>query len=197
MQVHTLTAGTGKASFFVLCDKRDDINRVPVSAERLRQWRCGVEALGAFLAQSLGIQSESHRKAGDGLWELGLVAAKKRSQMVCLKANEALELVAGQTAVPLAELVRFGADGYSVDCEAIRQLVDAANTGDNRYTPSNARREARKLDTQAVHKRWQNEYRAQKKSRPEMSDVWFAQQIAKLSIGNGRSAETIRKHMKR
>ena len=41
----------------------------------------------------------------------------------------------------------------------IRRLVDAATTADNRYTPSNARREARKLDTQAMYESWQKEYR--------------------------------------
>jgi hypothetical protein len=57
------------------------------------------------------------------------------------------------------------------------------------------RREARKLDTQAMHEDWQREYRKLKKNRPDMSDVWYSQQIAKLAIAEGRSAETIRKHM--
>jgi hypothetical protein len=143
------------------------------------------------------MRPESQRKAGEGLWELGLVTGKKRSQMVCLRANGALELVAGQNAVPLAELVRFGIAGYSVDSETIRQLVDAATTGDPRHTPSSTRREARKLETQARHERWRKEFRALKKRRPEMSDKWHSQQIAKLHVADGCSAETIRKHMKR
>jgi hypothetical protein len=197
MPVHTVSVGTGKAASFVVCDKRDDINRVPVSAERLRQWRCGVEAVAGFVAQSLGLRAESQRKAGAGLWELGLVTGKKRSQMVCLRVDEALELVAGENAIPLAEVVRSGAEGYSVDGAAIRQLVDTATTGDSRYTPSNERREARKLKTQARHERWRKEYRALKKRHSGMSDVWYAQQIARLEIAQGRSAGTIRKHMKR
>lgn len=197
MPVHTMTAGTGKADSFVVCDKRDDINRVPVSAGRLRQWRCGVEAVGGFVAQSLGLRPESQRRAADGLWELGLVTGKKRSQMVCLRVGEALDLVAGENAVPLAEVVRSGAEGYSVDGAAIRQLVDTATTGDSRYTPSNARREARRLETRDLHERWRKEYRALKKRRPDMSDVWYSQQIAKMDIAEGRNAETIRKHMKR
>jgi hypothetical protein len=197
MPVHTLPIGTGAAASFVVCDKRDDINRVAVSAERLRQWRCGVEAVGAFVARSLGLRSDSQLKAEAGLWELGLVAGKKRSQMVCLRANEALDLVAGQNAIPLAGLVLFGAEGYSVDTRAVRQLVDAATTGDPRHTPSNARREARKLDTQALHESWRKEYWALKQRRPEMSDVWYSQQIAKMDIAQRRNAETIRKHLKR
>jgi hypothetical protein len=197
MPVHTLPSRTGPAVSFVVCDKRDDTNRVEVPAEQLRQWRCGVEAVGAFVARSLGLRSDSQRKTDAGLCELGLVTGKKRSQMVCLRAKEVLELVVGQNAVPLAGFVLFGAEGYSVDTEAVRQLVDAATTGDPRHTPSNARREARKLDTQALHESWRKEYRALKQRRPEMSDVWYSQQIAKMDIAKGLNAETIRKHLKR
>ena len=105
--------------------------------------------------------------------------------------------MAGNNAVPLAEVVRYGTEGYSVDGEAIRQLVDAATTGDSRYTPSNVRREARKLETQSLHESWQKEYRALKKRHPGMSDVWYSQRIAKMEIAQGLNAETIRKHMKR
>jgi hypothetical protein len=197
MPVHTLPFGAGKAASFVVCDKRDDISRVEVPGERLRQWRCGAEAVGAFVAQSLGLRADNQRKMDAGRWELGLVTGKKRSQMVCLRANGALELVAGDTAVPLAELVRFGTEGYSVDCEAILQLVDTATTGDSRYTPSGARRESRKLKTQALHESWRKAYRALKQRHPGMSDKWYSQQIAKMDIAKERSAETIRKHMKR
>ena len=196
MPVYTLPAGAGAAASFVVCDKRDDINRVEVSAARLRQWRCGVEAVAAFVARSLGLRDDNPRKTEAGLWELGLIKGRKRSQMVCLRASERLELVAGQNAVPLPELVGFGAEGYSVDREAIRQLVDDSTTGDSRYTPSNARREARKLDTQALYEKWRKEYRALKQRRPGMSGVWYSQQIAKMDIAAGKSAETIRKHMK-
>jgi len=197
MPVHTMPAEKGPAASFVVCDKRVDINRVPVSAERLRQWRCVADAVGAFVAQGLGLRAESQRKGDAGLWELGLVKGKKRSQMVCLRAGEVLEMVVGQNAIPLTALVSYGAEGFAVDVEAIGQLVDDATTADPRYTPNSARNEARKLKTQALYASWQKEYRTLKKRRPQMSDVWYSQQIEKLDIGQGRSAETIRKHMKR
>lgn len=197
MPVHTLPGGAGIASSFVVCDKRNDINRVEVPAERLRQWRCGGAAVGAFVAQCLGLRADNQRKSDAGPWELGLVTGKKRSQVACLRMREGLEVVAGGNAVPLVGLVRFGADGFSVDCDAIRQLVDAATIGDSRYTPSNARREARKLKTQTLHKSWQKALRSVRKERPGMSDVWYSQQIAKMDIAQGRNAETIRKHMNR
>lgn len=197
MPVNTVSGGTGESASFVVCDKRDDINRVPIPAAQLRQWRCGVEAVARFTASSLGLRSDSPRKAADGLWELGVIKGAKRSQMVCLRANGALELVAANSAIPLVELVRSGAEGYSVDAEVVRRLVDAATTGDARYTPSNARREARKLDTQALYESWRKEYQTLKKRRPEMSDTWYSRQIARTDAGQDRNAETVRKHMKR
>jgi hypothetical protein len=44
---------------------------------------------------------------------------------------------------------------------------------------------------------WRKEYRALKKQRRNMSDVWYARQTAKQEIAAGRNAETIRKHMKK
>jgi hypothetical protein len=186
---------TDTTILFVVCDKRDDINRVRLTEAHLRQWRCGVEAVRAFVARGLGLRS-GQQKMSSGVWELGVLRGRKRSQMVCLRTGEALELVVGERALPLGEFVTFGPESYSIDVEVVRGLVDEATTGDPRYTPSVARREVRKLDTLALHESWQTEYQALKKRRPEMSDVWYSQQIAKMDIASGRSAETIRKHMK-
>ena len=58
MPVVTFPAGTGPVVSFVVCDKRDDISRVDVPVERLQQWRCGAEAVGAFVARSLGLRPD-------------------------------------------------------------------------------------------------------------------------------------------
>ena len=195
MPVYCLPAGKRPVVWFTVCDKRDDINRVPVPAEQLRQWRCASEDVSAFVAQSLGLRPTTQRKTTDGLWELGILTGRKRSQMLCLRANGDLELLAGNNAVPLTELLRYESACYAVDVVAAKRLVDAATTADSRYTPSTARRETRKLETLATYKAWKSAYRTLKKSRPDMSDVWYSQQIAKL-CSNGRSADTIRKHMK-
>ena len=196
MPIHTIP-GTRPPVSFVICDKRDDINRVKVPAERLQEWRSDGEAVGVFVAKSLGIRAEGQRKIRDGLWEIGLVRGKKRSQMLCLKADGSLELLAGSNSVPLSELLQFETKGYSIDATAVQQLADMASTGDSRYTPSNARQEARKLDTQNIYESWRKAYREFKTRRPGMSDVWYSQQIAKSPSAASRNAETIRKHMKR
>ena len=195
MPLHTPPTKGAPASFIV-CDKRSDINRVAVPIERLTQWQCTADAVCGFIAVSVGMRRSDQRADGADLWNIGIATGDKRSHMLCLQANDVLALVAGGKAVPLAELIDYHDGGYSLDGAMIRQLVDAATTADDRYTPSNARREARKLDTQAMYESWRKACRDLKKTRRNMSDVWYSQQIAKMGIAQGRSADTIKKNMK-
>ncbi|MFI5398585.1 MAG: hypothetical protein ACHQ9S_23895 [Candidatus Binatia bacterium] len=197
MPVHTVPVGPRGPSTFIVCDKRSDINRVPVSAEGQKQWRCNADAVCGFVARSLGLRRSDQHPADAGLLNIGIARGDKRSQMLGLRADGDLALVVANNATPLAELVGYRDGEYSVDGAMVRQLVDSATTADPRYTPSNARREARKLDTQATYERWQKAYRDLKRRRRNMSDVWYAQQIAKQNIAARRSADTIRKHMKK
>jgi hypothetical protein len=196
MPVHTLPATAGSQASFIVCDKRSDINRVPVPAERLTSWRCSAELVCEFIAANLGLHGRARQMDSTGRWEIGITFGDKRSQMLCLEANDALALVAGNNMVPLAEVIEFHDGEYALDHAMVRRLVDSATTADNRYTPSKARREARKLDTQARYENWRKAYRELRKKRPNMSDVWYSKQIAKKGIADGRDAETIRKKMK-
>lgn len=197
MPVHTVPGGRHGSASFIVCDKRDDINRVPVSTELLTQWRCNTEAVCGFIAKSLGLRRSKQRAANGGFWKIGIGRGDKGTQMLCLRAAGDLTLVAGHSAKPLADVVGFRGGEYWVDAAMIRELVDSATTADPRYTPGNARREARKLDTQAMYEAWRKAYRILKRQRRNMSDVWYSRQIARMDIATGRNAETIRKHMKK
>lgn len=197
MPIHTLPVKVGAPASFIVCDKRSDINRVPVPTERLTLWQCNVNAVCGFVAASLGLRRSDKQTDSADLWEIGIAAGDKRSQMLCLQANGELVLVAGSNMVPLAEFIEYHDGGYMLDGTMVRRLVDAATTTDNRYTPSNAKREARKLDTQAMYASWRKAYRDLRKKRWNMSDVWYSRKIAKMDIAHNRNAETIRKHMKK
>lgn len=199
MPVHVIPAESKRpARAFIACDKRSDTSRVPVPLASLTQWQCGVDAVCGFIAASLGLRRSDKRAASSALLEIGIATGGKRSQMLCLQANGDLALVAGSNSQPLAEAVEYHDGAYSLDGTMIRQLVDAATTTDNRYTPSNAKREARKLDTQAMYADWQKAYRDlhKKHKNKNMSETWYSQQIAKMDIAKGRDASTIKKHMK-
>jgi len=181
---------------FIVCDEPEDMGRIKVSFDRMRQWQSNTDAVCGFVATSLGLRRSDKRAASTDLWEIGVATGNKRSQMLCLKANGVLSLVAGNNALPLADFIGHANGAFSLDAVMVRQLVDSANTADVRYTPSTAKREASKFDTQAMYESWSKEYRAQKKKRPNMSDVWYSQQIAKSTVGHGRNASTIKKNMK-
>jgi len=196
MQVHSVSSTPRDTESFIVCDKRSDINRVSVPLDRLTQWQCNVQAVCGFVVDAVGIRSVTKQTDDAGLWEIGVATGNKRSQMLCLQTKGALALVAGSNALPLADFIGYANGAYSIDAMMVRQLVDAATTADPRHTPSTAKREARKLDTQARYAAWQKEYRALKKRRPDESVVWYSEQIAKSAVAQGRDASTIKKNMK-
>jgi len=197
MPVHTLTTAAGVPSSFIVCDKRSDTNRVPAPSERLIQWRCDAPAVCGFVAENLGLR-HTVKSERDGLWEIGITTGNKRSQMLCLDASGVLTLVIGTNKVPLVDLVDFHEGQFSLDEAMIRRMVDAETTADPRHTPTIVKREARKLGTQTIYEGWQKKYRELKRKKPGMGGIWYSQQIAKNKPLNplGRSAETIRKHIK-
>jgi hypothetical protein len=196
MPVHTLTRANAPAAYFVVCDKRSDTNRVPVPAARLALWRCDAQAVCGFIAASLGLQQTTVQPSEDGLLPIGIARGNKRTQMLCLRVQGHLALVVGTDAMPLADVIGFENGGFTLDRPVIHQMVDAATTADTRHTPSTAKRDARKIDTQAMYASWQKAYRALLKKSPGNSDVWYSQQIAKADKVHVRDPSTIKKHMK-
>lgn len=197
MPVQTRIHPSRGAVSFIDCDKRNDISRVLVPVDRLEQWRCTAELVCAFVATSLELrQSDKHPPASAEFLEIGMAAGNSRTQMLSLQMGGELMLGAGGNKLPLADVIEYRHGAYFLGGARVRQLIDAATTADNRYTPTNAKRDARKLETQAKYRDWQKEYRTLTKKRPNMSDTWYAQQIAKLPIAKGRSAATIKKNMR-
>jgi hypothetical protein len=199
MPVQTVTRPNAPPSTsFVVCDKRSDVNRVPIPAARLALWRCDAQAVCGFVAACLGLQQTTVVPSENGLLPIGIARGNKRTQMLCLRVVQGrVTLVAGADGLPLADVIGFEEGRFTLDRSVIRQMVDAATTADPRHTPSTAKREARKIDTQAMYASWQKAYRALLKNSPGHTDVWYSQQIAKDQKLNplGRDAGTIKKKM--
>ncbi|MGB3450521.1 MAG: hypothetical protein WBA58_08520 [Giesbergeria sp.] len=197
MAVHTVThPQTTAATSFVVCDKRSDIHRVAIGAAQLALWRCDTKSVCGFVAACLGLQPTSMQPPDDDSLLVGVARGNKRTQMLCLRVVQGhLTLVAGRNGLPLTGVIGFENGHFILDQVAIGHMVDTSTTADPRHTPSTVKREARKLDTQAMYGSWQKAYRALLKKSPGKSDVWYAQQIAKTGIAQGRNASTIKKHM--
>ena len=182
---------------FIVCDKRDDINRVTVEPDRLTGWQSSPDAVCDFVAHCLGLRPSRKRIDADGLMQIGMATGDERRQMLCFRADLELELVAGDGAVALTEVVVFRQGRYGLKATEIRRLVDASLTANPRYTPSQARREARKQATEARYEALQKAYLKLKRRRPGRSDIWYSLQIAKMELAGDLNPETIRKRMKK
>ena len=196
MPVHTLSNSAGANVSFIVCDKRSDINRVQITSEQLIQWRLDAAAVCNFVASSLELNRSTAFQADKTQLTIGMFRGKKRSQMLALQVVKGLKLIAGSSSAEMIDLVAFDTKKYVIDATSVMQMVDTATTSDPLYTPTSARRESRKIETQAMYASWQKEYRSLRKKNTNKSDVWYSQQIARLPIAKGRSADTIKKHMK-
>ena len=188
--------GTGPTIPWVVCDKRGDINRVPVSVDRLAQWRTSADTLGRVVADGLSLRWKGREAEGGRVLELGIAAGGKTGRMLSLRFEGELALAAGSSALPLSEVLRFGEGGYRMDDTRFRRWLDVA-AEEPPLTATRIRREARKLDTQERHKTLQKAYRTLKREKPGMSGVWYARQIARSGLGGGLRPGTIRKNMKK
>ena len=195
MNVEQGPISSGTADLFIVCDKRDDINRVAIQTEQVIQWLANGTSVARFVAQGLSLRWNGKPTKSANALQIGTMRGKKKSQVLCLGSENGMSLMAGSNQVPLAELIEYTAGLYLLDAKAITNLVDASTTSDPRYTPSNARREARKLETSQRYEAWGKEYRKLKKRKPNMSKVWYATQISRMDIADGKSPDTIRKNM--
>jgi hypothetical protein len=195
MPVHNRARSDGTVASFIVCDNLDDTQQVPILADQLMQWRCDVPAVCQFVATSLDLRQSAQQASSDTLVNIGMVRGDKRTQMLALRLQHELALTAGNSTIPLADLVNFEDGSFAVDAALVRQMVDTAPPADPRHTPTTAKREVRKADTQAMYAGWQKEYRKLLKTNPGKSDVWYAQQIAKSDKEHVRDPSTIKKHL--
>lgn len=198
--VHVLPARNGQpARAYVACDEPAALGRVKIHLSRLRQWQITDAQIAQWLSGALGLKGKTERDQARGVYTLGTLQGKKRLGALSFDTVAPVSLKVSGHSIPLSDIINFAGEHAQIDRSAILTLVDLPPMSEspNRYQPSTARRDSRKLDTQAMYESWQKEYRALKKRDRNRSDVWCSQQIAKREIANGRDAETIRKHMKK
>jgi hypothetical protein len=139
MPVETVPSDGDTARSFIVCDKRDDISRVPVSDAKLRQWSASSATLAKLVAGLLGTTCTDAVTAERS--ELGVLKGRKHSSHVVLVADSSLRLhVAGHAAV-LADILTFEGDSLRLDKQAIVRLVDKPVAGAGDKESAHQRRE--------------------------------------------------------
>ena len=142
MPVHTLTHKARGPESFVVCDKRDDINRVAVSIRMLEQWQILGASIAELLAGLLGLRRPDAGDTSTGRWEVGMLRGAKHSSHVVLLAEGQLTLSLAGHSIALSDILVLEGSDFKLDKRALIRLVDkpAAGAGD---VESAAQRRAR------------------------------------------------------
>ena len=187
----------GATQAYVECDRRDDMGRINVPIDRLRQWQVTTNQVARWVRSQLGVK-DLPRRVNPSTISIGTVRGQKRSGRLELVADrDQVSLRISGHLLPLTEAVLLNNGEIEIDRAAIIALIDLPSRPASRLKkPSLAPREARKLQTQSKYARWQKEYRRLRRAYPDKSDVWYSRKIAKTEVAEGKSPETIRKNMK-
>ncbi len=149
MPVHSLPAGPGGSASFIVCDKRDDINRVAVPSERLEQWRASAASIADLITGSLGLRRSDAGDTTAGRWEIGMFKGRKHSSHMVLLADGRLTLNFAGHSIALADILTLESSGFKLDKQALVRQVDKPVAGAGDAESAAQRRERLKKRVQA------------------------------------------------
>lgn len=189
MPVHVFPSEHGRpARAFVACDQRDDMGRVRISEDQLKQWKTTGMQAARWLSEAIGTRGILEEDSKTGRIRLGALRDGGRAGDVFLAFGEKTELCISGKSLSLTDVVCFRDGEIEVDRALIVAYLNPDPTG---------KREAGKLKTATKHKEWNRAYKKMKSENPNKSDTQIAEKIAKLPIGKKHSPSTIRKNMKK
>ncbi len=129
MPVHTIPGGERGPAVFVVCDKRDDINRVAIELNYLEQWQASAESVADLLANLLSLRRPGGGVSHTGRWDVGLFKGVKHSAHLVLTANCKLELTLAGHSMALVDFLDLVDGEFKVDKRALTRRVDQPISG--------------------------------------------------------------------
>jgi hypothetical protein len=125
----TMPVDIAPAGAFVVCDKRSDINRVPIGTNSLVRWQASGEAVAALLARLLRLTRRMVAPTQQRRSEVGVFKGRKGSSHLVLTADGELKLrLAGHT-LPLVEVLSLKGKSVVVDEKELTERVDNPASG--------------------------------------------------------------------
>ena len=177
---------TGQLSLFVVCDLRTDTHHVPIDSDQLTQWVCHPHSVCAFIAKGLGIRFSRKKANTSKLWEIGYLSKDKKGQILKLKAENELHLIAGDRQIPLADTIDYDGAAFFLDPNTIYPLINSKPV--TKHDINNIKKHKRDQS-------WKKEYKKLTRKYPNLPDTEKARRIAKMPIAQGKTAGTIRRIM--
>lgn len=114
------------ARAFISCDKPEDLGRVPVPLDRLRQWRIAAGMLAGAVARLLGFTLPPQEDGARGIWTLGLLRGKEHLGAVTLSLENGGSLAVAGQSVPLTQVLTLSAGALTADRDALIRMVEGA-----------------------------------------------------------------------
>ena len=151
MRVNVPPSPVGTARPFVVCDKRDDINRVAVPVGRVEQWKTSGDLIAKGMAELMGLPASAMTAPEGKRWHVGLLQGKKLKSAVTLAADENLNLLLAGHKVALIEVLTFGSSGLALSKGELIRLVDNPKSNSETESPQQRREriERRLLEVKA------------------------------------------------
>lgn len=189
MEVHQRPTRDGSTAFFIVCDKRADISRVPVPKAKLVQLTASVSAVGELVARLLNVAYVS--KSTGERYEVGHLRGRKHSGHVVLVADGTLRLELAGHVVALSDLLTLDGTSFQLNRPSLLRMVDAPrSTGD---VESARRRKERLARLVNAEKRMGNDAFLKTVAASEGISVSRLKQILQSSAGRPPKALPISK----
>jgi hypothetical protein len=130
MPVHWAARGASGPAPFVVCDKRDDITRVPLDGGLVKRWRSGEATLAEALAILLAGADTTLVSNGPEGWRVGVVTGGRERTAVHVRVEKGrcvLAVAGHQVDVALALAVRGGR--LALDMRSLATCADQPAIG--------------------------------------------------------------------
>lgn len=189
---------SSKIRYYAVCEDdymHEQMGRMTIPPEQLNQWQCNTKQLIKIIARLLDIETEINFSVTTEQTRLAMLHSNAGRKWLTL-IHQPLALEINQVIMPLEALLYFDGDSLALDKNQINHALNLKQpTTVKGYTPSTVKLENRKANTQAKYQDWQDEAIKLKKKNPTKVRTWISQQIAKMPIAQGKSAETIRRNI--
>lgn len=124
MLINTVINRVNVTSTFIVCDKRSDINRVPISVDYIQRWQASGYSTADMISKLLELSSPITKSENSFSWELGVFRGSKHSSHLVLNANGELTITTAGHQIKLEEIISFINKTIKIDRLKITRAVN-------------------------------------------------------------------------
>ncbi|HCU05526.1 MAG: hypothetical protein A2X77_02620 [Gammaproteobacteria bacterium GWE2_42_36] len=187
------------AHAFIVCEEpamQNTMGRIIIPGERLKQWKASMKQFARVIAGLLAFDKNGIQETHENNFLLGMSRGKHGRRWISLVAKP-LSLEINNCFVPVEDVLFFEEGRLTLDKLSIDELANNASRRLGKtYTPSTDKREEQKMETVVRHQDWQDAYLVLRAEKPNRTKTYYAKEIAKKAIAQGRDFETIRRIIK-